>query len=82
MAHFSKIDENNNVVFRIVKLVNEIPAHTANLKDDYQELYNSALMEEQTKIYDKWIKNKIEITYLKISEEYKSCDFLQKGWIK
>jgi len=79
---FRTIDENNNVVFRIVKLVNEIPAHTANLKDDYQELYNSALMEERTKIYDKWIKNKIEITYLKISEEYKSCDFLQKGWLK
>jgi peptidyl-prolyl cis-trans isomerase SurA len=79
---FKTTDDNNNVVFRIVRLVNEMPAHTANLKDDYQDLYNSALMEERTKTYDKWIKNKIKITYLKISDEYKSCDFLQEGWLK
>ena len=79
---FQTTDEDNNVVFRIVKLVNTMPAHTANLKDDYQDLYNAALMEERIKIYDKWIKNKIEITYLKISEEYESCDFLQEGWLK
>ena len=79
---FRTTDENNNVVFRIVRLDNELPAHTANLKDDYQNLYNAALMEERTKVYDKWVKEKIEITYLKISDEFKSCDFLQKGWLK
>jgi peptidyl-prolyl cis-trans isomerase SurA len=79
---FRTTDENNNVVFRIVRLDNEIPAHTANLKDDYQELYNAALISERNKVFDKWIKKKIEITYLKISEEYKSCDFLHKGWLK
>mgnify|MGYP001791524354 FL=1 len=79
---FKTTDENNNVVFRIVKLDNVLPAHTANLKDDYQSLYNSALMTERTKIFEKWVKNKIEITYVKISEEFKSCDFLKKGWLK
>jgi len=79
---FKTTDENNNVVFRIVKLDNELPAHTANLKDDYQNLYNAALMTERTKAYDKWIKEKTEITYLKISDEFKSCDFLKQGWLK
>jgi peptidyl-prolyl cis-trans isomerase SurA len=79
---FRTTDENNNVVFRIVKLDNVLPAHTANLKDDYQSLYNAALMTERTKIFEKWVKNKIEITYIKISEEFKSCDFLKKGWLK
>ncbi|MCX6325424.1 MAG: peptidylprolyl isomerase [Bacteroidia bacterium] len=79
---FRTTDEINNIVFRIVKLDNELPAHTANLKDDYQSLYNAALMKERTKVYDKWIKEKIETTYLKISEEFKSCDFLKKGWLK
>ena len=46
---FRTTDENNNVVFRIVKLDKELPAHTANLKDDYQNLYNAALMNEQIK---------------------------------
>ena len=79
---FRTTDENNNEVFRIVKLDNEIPAHTANLKDDYQNLYNAALVHERTKTFDKWVKQKIEITYIKISEEFKSCDFLKQGWLK
>jgi len=79
---FRTTDDDNNVVFRIVRLDNEIPAHTANLKDDYQILYNDALIAERMKTYDKWIKEKIGITYLKISEEYKSCDFLKKDWLK
>jgi len=79
---FRTTDENNNVVFRVVKIDNELPAHTANLKDDYQNLYNAALVTERTKVFDKWVKNKIEITYIKISTEFKSCEFLQKGWLK
>ena len=79
---FRTTDENANVVFRIVKLDKELPAHRANLKDDYQNLYNAALMNERTKIYENWIKKKIEVTYIKISDEFKSCNFLQKGWLK
>ena len=79
---FRTTDEDNNVVFRIVKLDNELPAHTANLKDDYQSIFNTAVNIERSKVYEKWIKEKIDITYLKISNEFKSCEFLQKGWLK
>jgi peptidyl-prolyl cis-trans isomerase SurA len=79
---FKTTDENNNVVFRIVKIDNEIPAHTANLKEDYQIIFNATLMDARTKAYDKWVKEKLKNTYIKISEEYKSCDFLKSGWLK
>ena len=80
---FGTVDDNNNPVFRIVKVVNELPAHTANLKDDYQILYEFALMEKRQKLYEEWMKKKIERTYIKISDEYKSCGFLQEeGWLK
>ena len=79
---FRTTDENGNTVFRIVRLDNEIPAHRANLKEDYQNLYNAALMNERNKKYDEWIKNKIGITYIRISDELKSCDFLKEGWLK
>jgi peptidyl-prolyl cis-trans isomerase SurA len=80
---FRTVDENNNPVFRIVKIVNEMPAHTANLKDDYQILYEVALMEKRQQLYEDWIKKKIERTYIKISDEYKSYGFLQQeGWLK
>jgi peptidyl-prolyl cis-trans isomerase SurA len=79
---FKTSDESNNEVFRIVKLDNVLPAHSANLKDDYQSLYDDALVKERANVFDKWVKNKISITYIKISEEFKSCEFLQKGWLK
>lgn len=79
---FRTTDENGNTVFRIVKLDNEIPAHRANLKDDYENLSTAALMNKRTKTYDDWIKKKLGTTYIKIGDEFKSCDFLQKGWLK
>jgi peptidyl-prolyl cis-trans isomerase SurA len=79
---FRTTDENGNVVFRIVKLDNEIPAHRANIKDDYENLYTAAMMNKRTKTYDDWIRKKIENTYIKVSDEFKSCDFLKKGWLK
>jgi len=79
---FKTTDDDNNPVFRIVKLDSEIPAHKANTKDDYQVLYDAALMEKRQKMYDEWITKKLGVTYIKISEEYKTCDFLQKGWLK
>jgi peptidyl-prolyl cis-trans isomerase SurA len=79
---FKTTDENNNPVFRIANLINTVPAHTANLKDDYQILYNATLMNERTKAYDKWIREKIKTTYIKISDEYNTCDFLKAGWLK
>ena len=79
---FKTTDENNNEVFRIIKLDNVLPAHSANLKDDYQNLYDAALVKERARIFDKWVNNKIGITYIKIGEEFRTCDFLQKGWLK
>jgi peptidyl-prolyl cis-trans isomerase SurA len=79
---FRTTDEDGNTVFRIVKLDNEIPAHVANLKNDYQILYNATLADKQGEIYRDWVDKKIGITYIKISDEFKSCQFLYKGWLK
>jgi peptidyl-prolyl cis-trans isomerase SurA len=79
---FKTTDQDNNQVFRIIKLDNVLLAHSANLKDDYQNLYDAALVQERAKVFDRWVKNKIGITYIKIGEEFRTCDFLQKGWLK
>ncbi len=78
---FRTTDEDGNIVFRIVRLDDEIPAHRANLKEDYQILYNAALQQEVRKAYSDWISKKIETTYIKISEEFRSCSFLSQGWL-
>jgi len=79
---FRTTDESNNDVFRIIRLDNELPAHRANLKDDYQSLGDAALMNKRSKTYNDWIKSKIEITYIRVSDEFESCDFLKEGWLK
>jgi peptidyl-prolyl cis-trans isomerase SurA len=79
---FRTTDENGNVVFRIVKIDNQMPAHVADLKNDYQEMYNATLMNKRSKTYQQWIDKKIGVTYIKISEEFKSCEFANKGWLK
>jgi len=79
---FRTTDESNNDVFRIIRLDNELPAHRANLKDDYQSLGDAALMNKRSKTYNDWIKSKIEVTYIRVSDEFESCDFLKEGWLK
>ena len=75
-------DEKGNTVYRIAKLTNELPAHRANLKDDYQELYDLALKDKQSKVYQEWIDKKIEVTYIKVSDEFRTCNFSNQGWLK
>jgi len=79
---FKTSDENGNIVFRIVRIDNQIPAHVVDLKNDYQELYNAAMMNKRSKTYQQWITKKIGITYIKISNEFKSCEFANPGWLK
>jgi peptidyl-prolyl cis-trans isomerase SurA len=79
---FQTTDEIGNVVFRVVRLDDEVPAHRANLKDDYQFIYNATMMAERQKTYREWIQKKIGTTYIKISDEFRSCKFLEQGWLK
>ena len=79
---FQTTDDIGNVVFRVVRLDDEIPAHRANLKDDYQYFYNATMMRERQSSYQTWIMKKTETTYIRISDEFKSCKFLESGWLK
>jgi len=79
---FQTTDDIGNVVFRVVRLDDEVPAHRANLKDDYQYFYSATMMRERQSSYQQWIMKKIGTTYIRISDEFKSCKFLESGWLK
>ncbi len=79
---FETTDDNGNKVFRIVRLDREMPAHQANLKDDYELLHSYAMYEKQSKKYIDWIEKKFEVTYIRISEEFKQCDFQYSKWMR
>ncbi|MFN8210942.1 MAG: peptidylprolyl isomerase [Bacteroidales bacterium] len=79
---FRTTDENGNTVFRIVRLDNQTTAHLADIKTDYELLYNDALNQKRMKFYEDWVQKKIKITYIKISDEFRKCQFMNEGWLK
>ncbi len=79
---FKTTDERNRTVFRIVRLDREIPAHRANLEDDFELLKRYALAEKRQKLFDEWVEKKLEVTYIRISQEFKDCDFRHSRWLR
>ena len=66
--------------FRIVRLSERYPPHIANLQDDYSLIKRAAENDKKQKIIQNWIKSKIGNAYIRIDDEYKSCNF-SNNWI-
>ena len=69
-------------IVAIVRLTNRIPAHQANLSDDYQLIKGMYEEAAGQRIVDEWLKNKISTTYVRIEEGWRGCDFQYQGWVK
>lgn len=81
-AFVMKDPTKNRDVVAIVKLMNRIPGHSANLSDDYnriKEMYDAHAKED---LIRKWVEKKISETYVRIEPGWENCDFQYKGWIK
>lgn len=65
--------------YRIVKLLEVVEPHRANLKDDYQRIRAVAKARKEKDKLDEWIKEKIESTYIKVHDDYRECEF-QHSW--
>lgn len=61
---------------RIVYYKNKIPAHQANLKDDYQKIYNAALEEKKNNAVNLWFDKTKSQVYIDIDDEYKQCEIM------
>jgi peptidyl-prolyl cis-trans isomerase SurA len=79
---FQATDASKKPVFKIVKLVNKVEAHKANLKNDYQMIQEMALEDKKKKVINDWIDNKIKTTYIRIEPDFANCKFEHKGWTK
>ena len=61
---------------RIVYLKNRSQPHKANLKDDYQKIYNAALQEKQNEALNNWFEKTKGQVFIDVVEEYQECDIL------
>jgi len=55
--------------------------HTADLVDDYEKVQRLALQKKQEETIEKWSKEKIKETYIKLNDVYGKCTF-DSNWKK
>lgn len=61
---------------RIIYLKNKTAPHEANLRDDYQKIYNAALQEKQNEVLNDWFETTKGQVFIDVIEEYQQCDIL------
>lgn len=79
---YQDTDLNGNELSKIVKLLDIIPSHPASLVDDYLTIEEMALNDKQTKVFDEWLKDKIDGIYVYIDPEFRNGEFEYKNWVK
>nr|WP_321236719.1 peptidylprolyl isomerase [uncultured Psychroserpens sp.] len=74
-------DRINPVKFKILTVTDRIDEHKADYARDYLKIKNLALQEKQFEEIRKWQEEKIYDTYVKITDDYKGCNF-NSNWLK
>ena len=81
-AFIMKDERKNQDVAVMVKLKDRIPAHKANLSDDFnlaKQMYEASQREQ---VIRQWIEKKIKETYVRIEDGWEGCDYKYSGWVK
>ena len=79
VAQFQERD--GTIGYRIIYLKSETKPHKANLHDDYHRIQAVALTKKQDDALQKWLEDKIAMTYIRIDPIYHECKEIEK-WIK
>ncbi|WP_430467851.1 peptidylprolyl isomerase [Winogradskyella ouciana] len=74
-------DRINRIKFKIMTVTDRINDHKADYSRDYLKIKELALQDKQIKAIEKWQKETIAETYIKINGEYRDCDY-QSNWLK
>ncbi len=68
-------------MFKIILLKNREEAHTASFTKDYEKIQQLTLQKKKEETVEKWAKDKIVDTYIKINKDFKKCNF-KNNWKK
>ncbi len=60
---------------RIVRLMNRVGPHKANLEQDYTLIQRATENDKKERILSNWIKTKIGNAYIRIDKEYENCNY-------
>ena len=79
-APFASKDVSGNEIYKIIKLKELIPAHRANLAQDYMVIHSEAKNKKQMEVFEAWIQRRIKSAYIFIAPNME-CK-LERDWIK
>ncbi len=71
-----------NTIYKIIKLEEIVPSHTANIKQDFMIIQSIANNRQKMDAIDKFIKEKQSTTLIIVDDMYRKCNFDNEGWIK
>ena len=72
--------QENKSAYCIVKVNKKIPAHKANMTDDYDRIANAALEAAKEKKIIEWSNRMVKTTFIRISDDYKDCPNFRVNW--
>ena len=74
-------DMTGKMKFKILTVTDRINEHEADYAKDYLKIKELALNDKQFKAIEEWQDEKIKDTYVKVSSDYKDCEF-SSNWFK
>ena len=75
------VNDDGVMAYRLIFLKERVLEHKANLVEDYDMIKNAALEEKKYDAMEKWVLDKVKVTNIKISEQYRYCPFVTKWQI-
>ncbi|MBQ6311226.1 MAG: peptidylprolyl isomerase [Bacteroidales bacterium] len=69
-------------IFKIIRLEEIIPSHTADVDKDFVVIQNFAQGIRQQQAIKDFIEEKQKTTFIRIDEMFRDCPFESKGWVK
>jgi len=79
---FTMINNKGKEICAIVKLKARIDGHKATITEDYQRLKSIVQSKLGDEKLQKWIVDKQKSTYVRINENWVTCDFKYPGWVR
>ena len=75
------VNDDGVMAYRLIYLKEKVTQHKANLVEDYDMIKNAALEQKKYDAMEKWVVEKVKVTNMKISEQYRYCPFVSKWQI-
>ena len=79
---FVATDIKGDVISKIVKLLEIIPTQSASLEEDYLNIEEMALTDKKNRVFDEWMKEKIDGQYVYIAPDFREGEWEYPNWVK